>query len=106
MAVSTWCVTYVSRSPSRWGGRLVAVKAGFTNTTAAAPAFAYMACDAAEALCHIDAMRDDEPAEPEIESRERMEMDMTRVKETTSGARPQTNYPNSGLIRPFSGRRE
>lgn len=77
MAVSTWCVSYVSRSPSRWGGRLVAVKFGFTNATAAAPAWAYMACDAAEPFCHIEPRRDEEPAEPDIESKERTEMDMT-----------------------------
>ena len=83
VAVSTWCVTYVRGSPSRWGGRLVAVKAGFTNATAATPALAYMACDAAEPFCHIEPRRDDEPAGPVIESKERTEMDITERKETT-----------------------
>ena len=36
VAFSTWCVTYVRSSPSRWGGRLVvAAKPGFTANTAA-----------------------------------------------------------------------
>lgn len=56
---------------------MVAVKAGFTNATAAAPALAYMACTAAEPFCHIEPRRDDEPAEPVIESKERIEMDIT-----------------------------
>ena len=42
-----------------------------------------MACDTAEPFCHIEPRRDDEPAEPEIESKERTEMDITDRKETT-----------------------
>ena len=70
---------------------MVAVKAGFTNATAATPAWAYMALVAAEPFCHIEPRRDEEPAEPDIESKERTEMDMTTRKETTRAVRPQRN---------------
>ena len=62
---------------------MVAVKAGFTKTTAAAPALAYIACDAAVPLCHIEDERDEQPVEPVIESRKRWAMDITDREETT-----------------------
>ena len=79
---------------------MVAVKAGFTKATAAS-ALAYMACDAAEPFCHIEPRRDDTPAEPVIESKERTEMDITVTKETTLTTSPQTNYEKSASEQVF-----